>query len=70
MKYTTPEEVARLTSADRAVRVKALFAKIAFIADVHKDDKVERDRLHKPLADELWQISKYQFDEKELNHFI
>ena len=54
------------TPQARAARVKALFAKIAFIADVHKDNIAERDKLHAPLVEELWRISKYQLENKEL----
>jgi len=58
------------TPEGRKTRVKELFSKIELIAKVCGKDHSKRDTLHKPLADELWEISKYQLDNKELNHFI
>lgn len=56
-----------LTPQQRKNRVELLFKKIAFIAESTKD-KITRDKLIKPLAQELWQISKKQLELGELNH--
>ena len=57
-----------MSAEDRKEKVKDLFNKIAFIADLHKNDIKTRDKLHKPLVEELWTISKEQLKLKELDH--
>lgn len=57
-----------MNEIDRKEKVKDLFNKIAFIADLHKNDIKIRDKLHKPLAEELWTISKEQLRLGELDH--
>jgi len=54
------------TPEGRKLRVKVLFQKIELIAKVCGKDHSKRDTLHKPLIEELWKISKYQFENKEL----
>lgn len=56
-----------MSAEDRKRRVDFLFKKIAFIAESIKDiDK--RDAKIKPMADELWAITKVQWDNGELDH--
>lgn len=59
-----------MSAEERKSKVDLLFKKIAFIAELSKDDKPNRDKLIKPLADELWAITQVQEQNGELNHFL
>lgn len=56
------------TRESRRKRVEDLFKRIAFLAEVYKNDIKTRDKLHKPLAEELWTISQKQLLLGELDH--
>lgn len=56
-----------MPAEQRARRVDELLERIAFIADLN-DDKQQRDKLIKPLADELWAITQDQWKNGELDH--
>lgn len=49
-----------MTQLQRKNRVDLLFKQIAFIAESYKNDIKTRDKLHKPLTEELWTITKEQ----------
>lgn len=51
----------------RASRVTSLFWEINTIAE--RSPKLLRDDFILPLANELWEISKYQMQFNELNHY-
>lgn len=55
-----------MTKEQRKRRVDTLFKQIAFIAETHKNDIKTRDKFHKPLAEELWTITKEQLKLGEL----
>lgn len=57
-----------MSAEDRARRVSFLFQKIAFIAESFKNNIKTRDEKIKPMADELWAITKVQWDNGELDH--
>ncbi len=52
----------------RRDRVKMLFSKIAFFADLNEGNPKQRDELIKPLSEELWAITKEQWKLGELEH--
>lgn len=56
-----------MTPLQRKNRVDLLFKQIAFIAESYKNDIKTRNKLHKPLAEELWTISQEQLRLGELN---
>lgn len=51
----------------RKRKVDELFVRIAMIADFTVDDHI-RDAKIRPLAQELWSITKIQWDNGELKH--
>ena len=55
------------TRESRRNRVEELFKRIAFIAEACGKDIKTRDKLHKPLAEELWTISQEQLRLGELD---
>jgi len=57
-----------MSAQDRTNRVAGLFSRIAVIATVYKDDIKTRDQKIKPMADELWAITKVQWENGELSH--
>jgi hypothetical protein len=59
-----------VTPLQRKNRVDLLFKQIAFIAESYKNDIKTRDKLHKPLAEELWTITKKQLELKELEQHL
>ena len=59
-----------MTPLQRKNRVDLLFKQIAFIAESYKNDIKTRDKLHKPLAEELWTITKKQLELKELEQHL
>lgn len=56
-----------LTPQQRKNKIDLLFQKIAFIAESIKDIST-RDKLIKPLSEELWTITKKQLELGELSH--
>jgi hypothetical protein len=59
-----------VTPLQRKNRVDLLFKQIAFIAESYKNDIKTRDKLYKPLAEELWTITKKQLELKELEQHL
>lgn len=55
-------------TTNRKNRVDYLFRTIEIIANRHENNKIIRDKLIKPLAEELWAISKIQLASGELDH--
>jgi hypothetical protein len=54
---------------DRKNKVDELFIRIAMIADFTFDDDIRNSKI-KPLASQLWEITKYQWENGELEHLL
>ena len=59
--------ISQMSPEDRKRKVDELFVRIAMIADFTFEENI-RDSKIKPLSDELWAITKVQWDNGELSH--
>ena len=58
-----------MTPQQRKNRVDLLFKQIAFIAETYQNDINTRDKLIKPLSEELWEITQIQDKLNEITRF-
>ena len=60
-------KITQMSPEERRRKVDELFIRIAMVADFTEDKKVRDSRI-KPMADELWAITKEQWKLGELEH--
>lgn len=60
-------KITQMSPEERRRKVDELFIRIAMVADFTEDKKVRDSRI-KPMADELWAITKVQWEKGELAH--